>query len=108
MKQDASFLVRAGAGGLRFESVNFPNHFIAVGSGGRLQIQNNPAPTLSTFIVSAAVNGDPAGVSLKPVSGGGFVSTDPTNPDIVSITNVDSSDVWDVQRGTWRVVPALA
>lgn len=108
LKLDASFLVRAGAGGLRFESVNFPNFFIAVGGGGRLQIQNNPAPTLSTFIVSEAVNGDPAAISLKPVSGGGFVSTDPNSPDVVTVTTVDTGDVWDVQRGAWRVVPALA
>lgn len=108
MKQDASFIIRAGAGGLRFESVNFPNHFISVGSGGRIALQNNPTPTLSTFQVSQAVNGDPAGISLRPVSGGGFISTEPNRPDIVLLTNINTEDLFDVQRGTWRVVPALA
>jgi hypothetical protein len=106
LKQDASFLVRVTSGGLRFESVNFPRFFITVINGGRLAIQPNAPPANSTFTVTDAVNGDPAGVSLKV--GGNFVATDPLRPDIVGLSSVDAGDVWDVQRGTWRIVPALA
>ena len=110
-RNDATFIVRAprtGATGLSFESVNFPNYFIAVAPGNRLAIIRNPDPNTSTFRIENAINGDPASISMMLVGGTGYIATDAYSPDVVGMMPINTSDVWDVQRGTLRIIPALA
>jgi hypothetical protein len=102
---------RNGIAGVSFESVNYPGHFLRHAGfrcwlqPGSSQLDNDD----SSFYTVAALNGDPSMVSFKSSNFPSYyLATKRENPAEVWITTVDTSNVWDVQRASWKLIPGLA
>ena len=115
-KNDATMILRPARNGksnmFSFESVNFPAHFLR-NSGfrcwlhriGNSSVENDDA----SFEPIAALNGDPSMISFRSANFPNYyLSTRRENAVEVWITTVDTSNVLDVQRASWKMLPGLA
>lgn len=114
-KNDSTFILRSAtngnAGMFSIESVNFPGHYLRH-AGFRCWL--NPIRSQldredSSFAVVRALNGDPSMVSFRSANFPHYylsVRREATNE--VWITTVDISNVWDVQRASWKIVQPAA
>jgi hypothetical protein len=111
MKNDASFVVRgaggagAGAGPFRFESVNFPNHFLKFRALDQRAILAPGGDASADMLVVPSTNGDPTMISIKHAGSGRFLATSPGDPTVIVFTTIDTSDPWDAQRGA--IIPKI-
>lgn len=114
-RNDASFILRpaknGNAGMFSIESVNFPGHFLRhAGFRCWLHTINSQLDREdSSFAVVGALNGDPSMISFRSSNFPYYyLSTKRENSGEVWITTVDTSNVWDVQRASWKMLPAAA
>jgi hypothetical protein len=114
-RNDSSFILRSGrngnAGMFSFESVNFPGRFLRH-AGFRCWlnvINSNLDREDSSFAIVNALNGDPSMISFRSSNFPYYyLCTKRENSGEVWITTVDTSNVWDVQRASWKMIPATA
>jgi hypothetical protein len=94
-----------------FESVNFPGRFLRH-AGFRCWlnvINSNLDREDSSFAIVSALNGDPSMISFRSANFPYYyLCTKRENSGEVWITTVDTSNVWDVQRASWKMIPAAA
>lgn len=113
---DSTFTIQparnGNAGMVSFESVNYPGRFIRhagfrcwLHAVGGSQVEKDD----TSFAIVPALNGDPSMVSFRssnfPTH---YLATRRDASSEVWITPVDTTNVWDVQRVSWKVVPGLA
>jgi hypothetical protein len=111
-RNDATFILRPARNGnsgmVSFESVNFPNRH----AGFRCYlhfINSSLDKDDSSFAIVNALNGDPSMVSFRSSNFPYYyLSTRREAPNEVWITTVDTSNVWDVQRASWKLTGPLA
>lgn len=114
-RNDSSFTLRAAtngnAGMFSIESVNFPGRFLRH-SGFRCWlhfISSQLDRDDSSFSIVKALNGDPTMVSFRSSNFPYYyLATHREKPGEVWITTVDTANVWDVQRASWKIIPAAA
>jgi hypothetical protein len=115
-KNDSTMIIRPANNGrsgyVSFESVNFPSHFLRH-AGYRCWLHRIGGSQVdkddSSFEIIPALNGDPSMVSFRSANFPTFyLATRREAPGEVWITQVDTSNVWDVQRVSWKMVPGLA
>jgi hypothetical protein len=112
---DATFILRPARNGnsgmVSFESVNYPNRFLRH-AGFRCWlhfINSGLDKDDSSFTVVNALNGDPSMVSFRSANFPSYyLATKREAPHEVWITTVDTSNVWDVQRASWKLAKPLA
>lgn len=114
-RNDSSFILRPGtnrtAGMFSIESVNFPGRFLRH-AGFRCWLHNISSSLDrddSSFTIVNALNGDPSMISFRSSNFPSYyLSTKRENSGEVWLTTVDTSNVWDVQRASWKMIPATA
>jgi hypothetical protein len=114
-RSDSSFILRparnGNAGMFSIEAVNFSGYFLRH-SGFRcwLHVIGSPVDREdSSFAIVNALNGDPSMISFRSSNFPQYyLSTKRENSSEVWITTVDTSNVWDVQRASWKMIPATA
>lgn len=115
-KNDATMILRRARNGnsgmFSFESVNFPGHFLRH-AGFRCWLHRLGNSSLenedSSFQPVAALNGDPSMISFRSSNFPYYyLSTRRESAGEVWITTVDTSNVLDVQRASWKMLPGLA
>jgi hypothetical protein len=115
-KNDATMILRRARNGntgmFSFESVNFPGYFLRH-AGFRCWLHRLGNSTLenedSSFQPVAALNGDPSMISFRSSNFPYYyLSTRRESASEVWLTTVDTSNVLDVQRASWKMLPGLA
>ena len=114
-RNDSSFILRparnGNAGMFSIESVNFPGRFLRhVGFRCWLHVIGSSLDREdSSFAIVNALNGDPSMISFRSSNFPYYyLSTKRESSGEIWITTVDTSNVWDVQRASWKMIPATA
>jgi hypothetical protein len=113
-RNDSSFILRNAKNGksgmFSIEAVNFPGYFLRH-AGFRCWlhvITSNLDREDASFTIVNALNGDPSMISLRSSNFPYYyLSTKRENSGEIWITTVDTSNVWDVQRASWKLIPAI-
>jgi hypothetical protein len=114
-KQESTFILVPARNGnssmVSFESVSFPNRFLRhAGFRCWLHFINSALDKDdSSFTIVNALNGDPSMVSFRSANFPQYyLSTRREAPNEIWITTVDTSNVWDVQRASWKFTQPFA
>ena len=111
-RNDTTFVLRSARNGksgmYTIESVNFPNYYLRhagfrcwLHALGNTELERED----SSFTIIPALNGDPSMISLRSSNfPNHYISTKRENPNEVWITPVDVTNVWDVQRASWKMI----